>query len=55
MVMSGGVAGTSVDLLEIATRLGASSVLAKPFSTDALIKAIDALLPPGKTSPEGTV
>jgi len=55
MVMSGGVAGTSVDLLEIATRLGASSVLAKPFSTDALIKALDALLPPGKTSPEGTV
>jgi CheY-like chemotaxis protein len=55
MVMSGGVGGTNVDFLEIAKRLGASSVLAKPFSTDALIKAIDALLPPVKTSPEGTV
>jgi CheY-like chemotaxis protein len=54
MVMSGGVGGTNVDFLEIAKRLGASSVLAKPFSTDALIKAIDALLPSGKASPQGT-
>jgi CheY-like chemotaxis protein len=52
MVMSGGVRGPAVDFLEIATRLGAASVLAKPFSTDALIKAIDALLPAEKTSPE---
>jgi CheY-like chemotaxis protein len=43
MVMSGGVRGT-VDFLEIATRLGASSVLAKPFSSDALVRAIDVLL-----------
>jgi CheY-like chemotaxis protein len=45
IVMSGGVRGTAVDFLEIATRLGASRVLAKPFSTDALLSAIDALLP----------
>jgi CheY-like chemotaxis protein len=51
MVMSGGVGGQTVDFLEIATRLGASGVLAKPFSTDALMKAIDALLPAERTSP----
>jgi CheY-like chemotaxis protein len=54
MVMSGGVRGPTVDFLEIANRLGASGVLAKPFSTDALLKAIDALLPPEKTSPVRT-
>jgi CheY-like chemotaxis protein len=54
MVMSGGVRGKTVDFLEIATRLGASGVLAKPFSTDALIKALDALLPTDKTLPERT-
>jgi CheY-like chemotaxis protein len=51
MVMSGSVREKTVDFLEIATRLGASAVLAKPFSTDALMRAIDALLLPGKTSP----
>jgi len=44
VVMSGGVGAQTVDFLEIAKHLGASGVLAKPFSTDALIKAIDALL-----------
>jgi CheY-like chemotaxis protein len=52
MVMSGGVRVKTVDFLEIAKRLDASSVLAKPLSTDALIKAIDALLPAEKTSPD---
>jgi CheY-like chemotaxis protein len=53
LVMSGGVGGTTVDFLEIATRLGACGVLAKPFSSEALIKAIDAALPPAEaTSPE---
>ena len=51
VVMSGSVREKTVDFLEIATRLGASAVLAKPFSTDALMRAIDALLLPGKTSP----
>ncbi len=46
----GGVRGQTVDFLEMATRLGASGVLAKPFSTDVLIKAIDALLPAEKVS-----
>jgi DNA-binding NarL/FixJ family response regulator len=41
-----------VDFLEMATRLGASGVLAKPFSTDVLIQAIDALLPAAKTPPQ---
>jgi CheY-like chemotaxis protein len=50
IVMSGGVRGQTVDFLEMATRLGASGVLAKPFSTDVLIKAIDALLPAEKVS-----
>jgi CheY-like chemotaxis protein len=54
IVMSGGVRGQTVDFLEMATRLGASGVLAKPFSTDVLINAIDALLPAGKTAPERT-
>jgi CheY-like chemotaxis protein len=45
IVMSGGVRGMTVDFLEIARRLGAAGVLAKPFSTDALVTAIDALLP----------
>jgi CheY-like chemotaxis protein len=52
MVMSGGVRGTAVDFLEIATRLGASRVLAKPFSTDALMNAINALLPADDSSPQ---
>jgi CheY-like chemotaxis protein len=52
MVMSGGVRGKTADFLEIATRLGASGVLAKPFSTEALIRSIDALLAAEKTPPE---
>jgi CheY-like chemotaxis protein len=52
MVMSGGVSGQTLDFLDIAKRLGASGVLAKPFTTDALIRAIDTLLPAGATPPE---
>jgi CheY-like chemotaxis protein len=44
LVMSGGVRGQTLDFLDIATRLGASGVLAKPFSTDTLMKAVDALV-----------
>ena len=51
MVMSGGVRGKTEDYLEIAMRLGASDVLAKPFSTDALLRAVDALLPAEDASP----
>ncbi len=54
IVMSGGLRGNPLELLDIATRLGASGVLAKPFSIDALIAAIDALLPTETSSPKRT-
>jgi YesN/AraC family two-component response regulator len=50
IVMSGGIRGLTLDFLEMATHFGAAGVLAKPFSTDALISAIDTLLPVEKRS-----
>jgi DNA-binding response OmpR family regulator len=50
MVISGGGRGTvgsPVDYLEIAKNFGASKVLAKPFSSDTLLAAINELLPGG--------
>jgi CheY-like chemotaxis protein len=47
IVVSGGVRGNAADFLDIAKRLGASKVLAKPFSNSELIAAINELLPPG--------
>ncbi len=45
MVVSGGVRGNTVDVLDIAKRLGASKVLAKPFTSEALLAAVSELLP----------
>ncbi len=47
IVISGGVRGHGADFLEIAKSLGASKVLAKPFSNEALLAAISELLPSG--------
>lgn len=44
IVMSGQPAGAGLRLFEIAGTLGAAATLAKPFSADALIAAIDAAL-----------
>jgi CheY-like chemotaxis protein len=45
MVVSGGVRGNTVDVLDIAKRLGASKVLAKPFTSEVLLAAVSELLP----------
>jgi CheY-like chemotaxis protein len=45
VVISGGVRGNTADFLDIAKRFGACAVLAKPFSNDALLSAIEELLP----------
>jgi CheY-like chemotaxis protein len=47
IVVSGGVRGNSLDFLDIAKRLGASKVLAKPFTNDELMSTVNELLPPG--------
>ena len=44
IVISGGLRGEKATFLEIAKRLGAAKVLAKPFPNEALIAAIDELL-----------
>jgi YesN/AraC family two-component response regulator len=46
IVVSGGVRGNSVDFLDIAKRLGASKVLAKPFTNDELMSTVNELLLP---------
>jgi CheY-like chemotaxis protein len=45
IVISGGGRGKDADYLGIAKLLGASAVLAKPFSTDALLDTIEQVLP----------
>jgi CheY-like chemotaxis protein len=45
IAMSGGGRQTPADVLRIATHLGASKVLAKPFSNEELMTAINDLLP----------
>jgi DNA-binding NtrC family response regulator len=49
IVMSGGGRVSATDYLRIATQLGATKVLAKPFSNAALVAAIDELLSTRKT------
>lgn len=47
IVISGGVRDNRELYLTMATRLGADQVLAKPFSNEALMNAVNALLPAG--------
>jgi len=51
IVISGGVRGEMANYLEVAKRLGAGKVLAKPFANEALIAAIEELLTDGGTLP----
>jgi len=51
IVISGGVRGYGADFLEISKSLGASKVLAKPFTNEALLTAVNELLPSGVASP----
>jgi len=44
IAISGGGRGNPVDYLHIAKQMGAAKVLEKPFSNEALLAAIDALL-----------
>ncbi len=46
MVISGGVRSDTGTYLEMATRLGAGKVLAKPFSNQDLMLAVNELLAP---------
>ncbi len=48
IAMSGGGRMSATDFLRIATQLGAAKVLAKPFSSEVLIAAINELLPAAK-------
>jgi DNA-binding response OmpR family regulator len=48
IVISGGLRGKTEVYLEMARRLGSTKVLAKPFSIEALIEAINELLPAGE-------
>ncbi len=52
IAMSGGGRGHKVDYLESARCLGAARVLAKPFTNDELLAAIQELLPSGATATE---
>lgn len=47
IAISGGGHGGAVDYLRVAKLLGAAKVLAKPFSSDALMAAVDELLAGG--------
>jgi len=51
IVISGGVRGNNADFLEIAKSLGASKVLAKPFTYELLLTAVNELLPSSAASP----
>ncbi len=44
LAISGGLTRSGVDVLEIAKRLGANSVLSKPFGVEDLIKSVRMLL-----------
>jgi DNA-binding response OmpR family regulator len=54
MVITGGVRGKSANYLDMAMRLGADQVLAKPFSSEGLTAALKLLLPvaPGPGGPD---
>ena len=45
IAMSGGGRGKASDYLSVATQLGAARALAKPFSNEALMAAINEVLP----------
>lgn len=47
IVISGGIRGETATFLDMAKHLGAAKVLAKPFSNEALLAAIDELLQEG--------
>jgi DNA-binding response OmpR family regulator len=47
IAISGGGRGSAVDYLHMAKRMGAATVLAKPFTNDVLMAAVDELLPAG--------
>ncbi len=49
IVISGGVKGNVTNYLDMARRLGAGQVLAKPFSNNELMTAINELLPAAET------
>lgn len=51
MAVSGGGRIGSTDYLRIATFLGAARVLAKPFSTQEFLEAVNELLPPAAITP----
>jgi len=44
LAISGGLTKSGVDVLDIAKRLGANSVLSKPFEVKALIQSVHTLL-----------
>ena len=46
IAISGGGRNSATDYLPIAKLMGASKVLAKPFSNDVLVAAINELVPP---------
>lgn len=46
LAISGGARFGTVDMLDVALKLGASASLAKPFCQDDLLQAVDALLHP---------
>ena len=50
IAISGGGQQSAVDYLHMAKLLGATKVLAKPFSNEALMAAVNELLPNGGTS-----
>jgi DNA-binding response OmpR family regulator len=51
IAISGGGRQNAEDYLHMAKRMGAAKVLAKPFSNEALLAAINELLADGGTSP----
>jgi DNA-binding response OmpR family regulator len=50
IAMSGGGTATAGNVLRVAARLGATEVLAKPFSTQELSTAVERALRPGRTA-----
>lgn len=53
IAISGGGRVSAADYLHMATQMGAAKVLAKPFSTAALLAAIAELLPEDAPEPAG--